>query len=189
LLDILALESHRAGAYIVGEDLGTVDDFTRRELGERAVLSYRLLWFEPTRPDSGIWPEQALAALTTHDLPTVAGFWTGADLEAQAALDLHPNRSATAAIRAKLAAWIGLGDDPPVAEVVERAYGLLGQSPCLIATATLEDALAVRERPNMPGTVDEWPNWSLALPRPLEELTGSPLAASIAAALNQAGRS
>src|SRR5207245_2103971 len=78
MLDILALESHRAGAYVVGEDLGTVEDFVRRELSERGVLSYRLLWFEPHRPPE--FPVQALAAVTTRDLPTVAGLWTAADL-------------------------------------------------------------------------------------------------------------
>ncbi|HSS10281.1 MAG TPA: 4-alpha-glucanotransferase, partial [Acidimicrobiales bacterium] len=184
LLDIVALESYRAGAYIVSEDLGTVEDFTRRELADRGVLSYRLLWFELTRPDSGLWPELALAAVTTHDLPTVAGLWSGADLEVQRALHLHPNEKATGATRDKLASWIGVGDDEPVDAVIERAYRLLGHAPCVIATATLDDALAVEERPNMPATLDEWPNWSLALPRPLEELQRSPLAVAIAAALN-----
>ena len=64
LLDILALESHRARAYVVGEDLGTVEDFSRQELLERAVHSYRLLWFEPSRPDRGTWPVRALGAIT-----------------------------------------------------------------------------------------------------------------------------
>jgi 4-alpha-glucanotransferase len=185
LLDILALESHRAGAYVVGEDLGTVEDTTRHELAGRGVLSYRLLWFEPTPPDSGTWPAFALAAVTTHDLPTVAGLWTGADLEAQRALDLHPNESASRAAQARLAGWLGVTEDAPVEDVIERAYHLLAQSPCVIATATLEDALGVRERPNMPGTTDQWPNWSLALPHPLEELQHQPLGAKIAAALNE----
>jgi 4-alpha-glucanotransferase len=185
LLDILALESSRAGAYIIGEDLGTVEDSTRRELAERGVLSYRLLWFEPTPPNSGLWPEQALAAVTTHDLPTIAGLWTGADLEVQRALDLHPNEKATQATRDRLASWLGVGQDAPVGEVIQRAYRLLGQAPCVIASATLEDALAVKERPNMPGTIGEWPNWSLALPRPFEELQREPLAEAIAVALNE----
>jgi 4-alpha-glucanotransferase len=185
LLDIVALESHRAGAYIVGEDLGTVEGSTRQELAGRGVLSYCLLWFEPSPPSSGRWPVEALAAVTTHDLPTVAGLWSGADLEAQQALHLHPNEGALRATRARLATWLGIDDDAPVEEVVERAYEVLGQSPCLLATATLDDALAVRERPNMPGTVEQWPNWSLALPGSLEELQRLPMAARLAAALNQ----
>jgi 4-alpha-glucanotransferase len=185
LLDILALESHRAGAYVVGEDLGTVEGATRQQLAGRGVLSYRLLWFEPSPPNSGRWPVEALAAVTTHDLPTVAGLWSGADLEAQRRLDLHPNEGALRATRARLATWLGIDDRAPVEEVVERAYRLLGQSPCLLATATLDDALAVRERPNMPGTVEQWPNWSLALPRTLEEMQRLPMPARLAAALDQ----
>jgi len=185
LLDILALESVRAGAFVVGEDLGTVEDFTRAELYRRRVLSYRLLWFEADGPDSGRWPHQALAAVTTHDLPTVAGLWTGSDLEAQQALGLHPNEGATIDIVKKLAHWTGVDTDAGVETVIERTYDLLGRSPTAVITATLDDALAVQERPNMPGTIDEWPNWSLALPRPLEEIETAPLAEAIGAALDR----
>ena len=185
LLDILALESHRAEAYVLGEDLGTVEDLARHELGRRAVLSYRLLWFEGGRPDSGGWPEQALAAVTTHDLPTVAGLWSGSDLAAQRAVGMAPNADATLAVRDKVAGWIGAEEATPVAEVIERVYRLLGRAPCLLVAATLDDALAVEERPNMPGTVDTWPNWSIALPRPLEELETSGLALAVAAALRE----
>ena len=90
LLDIVALESHRARAFVVGEDLGTVEDAVRAELAERRVLSYRLLWFEREPPEA--WPAQALAAVTTHDLPTVAGLWTGADVTAQRADRGDPER-------------------------------------------------------------------------------------------------
>jgi 4-alpha-glucanotransferase len=185
LLDILALESHRAGAYVVGEDLGTVEDFVRAELQQRGVLSYRLLWFEPDPPDGGTWPQSALAAVTTHDLPTIAGLWSGADLAAQQALGLAPNHEAVAAVRAKVAAWIDADEEIPVTEVIERAYRLLGRGPCAVVTATLDDALAVEERPNMPGTTDGWPNWSIALPRPLEEIETAPLAVAIADGLSQ----
>jgi 4-alpha-glucanotransferase len=183
MLDILALESHRAGAYIVGEDLGTVEDFVRQELHERGVLSYRLLWFEPQRPPD--FPTQALAAVTTHDLPTVAGMWTGADLAEQHALGLDPNEDGARAIRDKLADWSGSADDADPAEVVVNTHGLLAQAPSMILTATLDDAAVVEERPNVPGTVDERPNWSIALPVPLEELEESPTAAAIAGALRR----
>ena len=81
LLDIVALESHRAQALVVGEDLGTVEDGVREAMAEHGVLSYRLLWFEDDDPAE--WPAAAMAAVTTHDLPTVAGLWTGADLAEQ----------------------------------------------------------------------------------------------------------
>ncbi|MGH8998948.1 MAG: 4-alpha-glucanotransferase [Acidimicrobiia bacterium] len=183
LLDILALESHRAGAYVVGEDLGTVEDYMRNELAERDVLSYRLLWFEPTPPSD--YPAKALAAVTTHDLPTVAGLWSGADLDEQRKLGLEPNEEATAAMKERFGALLGAGDDEPAADVVVGAYGALAQASSMILTATLDDALAVEERPNVPGTVDERPNWSIALPVPIEELEHSPTAAAIAAALRR----
>ncbi|MDX6556588.1 MAG: 4-alpha-glucanotransferase [Miltoncostaeaceae bacterium] len=177
LLDILALESHRAGAYAVGEDLGTVAPFMREELAARDVLSYRLLWFEEEPPAR--FPERALAAVTTHDLPTVAGLWTGADLEEQRRLGLQPNEEGTEAIRERLAARGRLAADAPVDEVVEAAYRLLGASPSLVRVAALEDAALVEERPNVPGTVDERPNWSIPFPLALEELERAPMAERI----------
>ena len=185
LLNILALEAHRAGAFVVGEDLGTVEDHVRHELAERSVLSYRLLWFEPQRPSS--WPRQALGAVTTHDLPTVAGVWSGSDLDAQRRLDLNPNEEGTKAIRAKLADWTGVADTAPVDEVVDGAYRLLAEAPCAVLTAALDDACQVEERPNMPGTTDEWPNWSIALPQTLEEIEQLPLAGRIAEHLRTGG--
>ena len=167
LLDIVALESHRARAFVVGEDLGTVEDEVRAELAERRILSYRLLWFEPEAPES--WPAQALAAVTTHDLPTVAGLWTGADRAAQRKIGLTPNEEGEAGVRARLAAAAGASGDASVADITVGAYRALGRSPCQVLLATLDDALGVEERPNMPGTVDEWPNWSLALPVPVEQ--------------------
>lgn len=183
MLDILALESHRAGAYIVGEDLGTVEDFVREELHERGVLSYRLLWFEPNRPPE--FPRQALAAVTTHDLPTVAGMWTGADLAEQHDLGLDPNEEGARAIHDKLRDWSGSADDAEPGDVVVNTHRLLAEAPSMILTATLDDAAVVEERPNVPGTVDERPNWSIALPVPLEELEESPTAAAIAEALRR----
>ncbi len=181
LLDLLALESHRARAYVVGEDLGTVEDEVRRELGERQVLSYRLLWFEPTAPAQ--FPEQALAAVTTHDLPTVAGMWTGSDVEDQRSIGTTPNESGEEAVRDRLRQATGLSDEAPVSEVVVAAYEALSAAPSRVLLATLEDAAGAAERPNMPGTVDEWPNWSIPLPVTVEALVASEQAERIATAL------
>src|SRR3954454_20695371 len=78
---IVALESHRAQALVVGEDLGTVEPGVREALADHNILSYRLLWFE--EDEACAWPVAALASVTTHDLPTVAGLWTGSDVEDQ----------------------------------------------------------------------------------------------------------
>ncbi len=185
MLGILALESQRAGAYVVGEDLGNVEDSAREELASRRVLSYRLVWFEDRPPKE--FPAQALAAVTTHDLPTVAGLWSGEDLLEQEQLGLDPNVESTLEIQERISDWTGLPDSAPVAEVVEALHHLLSEAPSVVVTASLEDVLCVEERPNVPGTTAERPNWSLALPRPLEELETDPLVLKVGKAL-AAGR-
>jgi len=183
MVAILRLEASRAGAYIVGEDLGTVEDHVRDVLGQSGVLSYKLLWFEPRPPQE--WPRQAFGAVTTHDLPTVAGVWTGADVEAQRRTGLAVNEEGCAALRQRLAEWTGSPDDRPVGDVVRATYECLAAAPCALLVASLDDAVAVEERPNMPGTIDQWPNWCLALPEPLEDIEESQLVAAITQALGQ----
>jgi 4-alpha-glucanotransferase len=163
LLGILALEATMAGAYVVGEDLGTVEPWVREELAARNVLSYRLLWFESDPPSA--WPEKALAAVTTHDLPTIAGVCSEVDGDER--------------FRSRLSG-------STVDDAVVGAYESLGRSPCLLVAATLEDVLGVVERPNRPGTLDEW-NWSRPLPLPLEELVDDPRLASLVRTLNARG--
>jgi 4-alpha-glucanotransferase len=181
LLAIVALESRRAGGFVVGEDLGTVEDLVREELARREMLSYKVLWFEPEPPAT--WPRQALGAVSTHDLPTVAGLWTGRDLAAQREVGSRPDEAAAAVLRTRLRHRCHLADGAPVEEAVLAAYRLLAEAPCAVLTATLEDACGVWERPNIPGTVDEWPNWRLALPTPIEELERAPLVRSLAGVL------
>jgi 4-alpha-glucanotransferase len=182
MLDILALESVRAGALVVGEDLGTVEPVVRDQMAERDILSYRLLWFEDEEPSR--FPHSAMSAVTTHDLPTVVGLWQGADMEAQRSIGIEVNEAGTAEIRNRLARVAGDRDDPE--EVILSAYSALAASPSMLVVASLEDAAAVVERPNMPGTTGErWPNWCLSLPRSLEEVLASPLAARLAAILRR----
>jgi 4-alpha-glucanotransferase len=186
LLAIVALESQRARAVIVGEDLGTVEEDARAALMARAILSYRLVWFEKVPPAA--FPEQALAAVTTHDLPTIAGLWSGADLDAQKALGLAPNETGTRKIVDRVRRLTRASAGTPVTTVIARVYEALGRAPSRILTSTLDDAMAVPERPNMPATSGQRPNWSLALPRPIETLKTDPLAALIARALNRRRR-
>jgi 4-alpha-glucanotransferase len=182
LLAIVALESHRARAVVVGEDLGTVEDGVRERLAEHGVLSYRVMWFE--EGPTSRYPELAMAAVTTHDLPTIAGLWTGSDIAEQRALGLEPNEAALAATRKRLAsAMAPARGGGSVEDVVAGAHEALSAAPSLLVTATLDDALGVAERPNVPGTTHERPNWSLALPEPLERLETTPLARRIAGIL------
>lgn len=194
LLSIVALESHRAGAYVVGEDLGTIEPYVREELARTSILSYRLVQFE----DEPSWsmPHHALTAFSTHDLPTIAGYWTGSDLAAQDAIGLSPNVEGMRWLRRSMARRAGFADvadlgdelapgqaDPSVDELSLGVHRDLAQAPSMLVTATLDDVLGVAERPNIPGTVDEWPNWRIALPLPLEDVLEDERTARIAAVL------
>ncbi len=174
LLAIVSLESRRARAVIVGEDLGTVEEATRTELSRRKILSYRLLWFEKGSPAR--FPEQALAAVTTHDLPTVAGLWSGSDVRAQKALGLAPNEAGTREILTRVRRLTKSPVGTPLPRVIARVHEALAAAPSRIVTATLEDALGVEERPNMPATTDQWPNWLIALPQSIEQIERHPTA-------------
>jgi 4-alpha-glucanotransferase len=182
LLDILAVESHRARAFVVGEDLGTVEDEVRADLARRRVLSYRLLYFEPGDPSA--LPENALAAVTTHDLPTIAGLWTGRDLTRQRDAGMRPNAEGATHLRARIRSLAGVEDDAPVDEVVAGTHRALARAPSALLAATLDDALSVEERPNLPGTT-EATNWSIALPLALDAIEHDSRVRGVAEALRR----
>lgn len=175
LLDIVALESHRASAVVVGEDLGTVAADVCEALRERGILSYKVLWFEDDDPE--LWPELALATVTTHDLPTVAGLWTGKDVDDQlAATDMSEEdvRGGRDELLQRLARD-GLAPDAAPAEAIGAAYRQLGRAPSLLLSLSLEDAVAQEQRPNIPGTTER-KNWQIPLPVLIEDLRDSDLA-------------
>lgn len=186
LLDIVALESHRAGAFVIGEDLGTVDPAIQELLRERGLLSTRLLWFEDAPPRD--WPHQAMAAITTHDLPTVAGVWTGVDLADQRQAGVTVPANGDDDFRHRLRVAASCDDAAPVEHVVVESYRTLAESPCMVVTAALDDLLGAERRPNVPGTIDEHPNWRIPLPSPIDDLARAPLADRITDAISH-GRS
>jgi 4-alpha-glucanotransferase len=175
LLRLLAHESRRAGAFVIGEDLGLVEPVVREQLDARGSLSYRLVWFESSHPEH--WPHNAVGAVGTHDLPTIAGIWHGTDPEPR----LHP-------LRQKLVELTGLPDGESPVEVAVNVYAQLARGRPRIVLASLEDALGVAERPNVPGTVDEFPNWRLALPMSLEEVEQAEGPRRIGEVMTAAGR-
>ncbi len=182
LLDIVALESHRQRAIVVGEDLGTVEPGVREALGEHAMLGYRLLWFEDDDPAD--WAGCALAAVTTHDLPTIAGLWTGSDVREQARLtgaahqDLAEGRSQMLARLNRS----GVAAGASVPDVVRAAHRWLGRAPSVLVAATLEDAVGQARRPNLPGADRD--NWRIPLPVPVDELPEHPLVQAVVAELS-----
>nr|MBA2774235.1 4-alpha-glucanotransferase [Nocardioidaceae bacterium] len=186
LLDIVALESHRARSVVVGEDLGTVEPGVRDALADHAMLSYRLLWFEDEDPAQ--WPQSSMAAITTHDLPTIAGLWTGTDVTEQAACsdasadELERGRQS---LLRRLVEPSGLGASAAVADAVVAAHRLLGRSPSLLLAATLEDAVAEERRPNIPGAATRG-NWCVPLAVRVEDLPSHPTAQAVAGVLRAA---
>jgi 4-alpha-glucanotransferase len=190
LVALLRLEAHLAGAaWVVGEDMGTVEDAVRTEMASSHMLGYRVAEHE----DPEAWGEEIMGSVETHDQPTVAGVVTGSDLA-----DLHrigkPVDDASAAeTRVRMAGHAGLDPDgevtpEAVATAVADMYSWSAGSAARVVLATLDDLAAVPERPNMPNTVDEWPNWRLALPLGHDEVLRGPLADRVFAALAAAGR-
>ncbi|HEX6444822.1 MAG TPA: 4-alpha-glucanotransferase [Streptosporangiales bacterium] len=178
LVGILALEAHRAGAVVVGEDLGTVEPSARAYLGERGVLGTSVLWFEHDHDSGGPlppqrWRELCLATVTTHDLPPTAGYLTGEHVELRDRLGLltRPVDEERAADRAERDAWLaalraaGLldeGDDRDE-DVIAALHAYVARTPSRLVGVALTDAVGDRRTQNQPGTVDEYPNWRVPL--------------------------
>jgi 4-alpha-glucanotransferase len=199
LLRILALESHRAGAVIVGEDLGTRPPGFVEPVATRGVLGMRVLWFERDEDGDFIpaaeFPEQALAMTGTHDVATVAGWWHGRDLDWNRKLgrgdgDWQDEEKRRMADRKALWTTIGAGAAKPAqndpSPVVEAALRHLGGTPSALTIVPLEDLLALDEQPNLPGTIDEHPNWRRRLSGPLADLLAEPATARRISALVEA---
>lgn len=204
MLRLTALESERNGAVVVGEDLGTVPEGFREKLAEAGVAGMRVLQFE--RSDGqGFFPpsyysEDALAMTTTHDLPTMAGWWSGADIALKASIGGQQfgetpenDDAARASERSELwrafeAAGVADGAEPSPTETVaaiDAAVRFLGETPSKLVLLPLEDALGETEQPNLPGTLDEHPNWRRRLKRPAPDLIADPAAAGRLSSLNR----
>jgi 4-alpha-glucanotransferase len=171
LLGIMRLEAHRAGAWVVGEDMGTLEDRALEVMAATGTLSYRVS--TRTHPDE--FPERAMVACETHDQPTIAGLLDGSDLATCLRIGKLVDPAAVAALRARIAGLAGIGDVEQVSRLhVEQAvtamYAELTASRSRVALATLDDLAGVSARPNIPGTVDENPNWRIPLPVPIHDL-------------------
>jgi 4-alpha-glucanotransferase len=175
LLGVLALEAHRAGAVVVGEDLGTVEPRVSRALAEREILGSAVLWFERD-PETDLplppakWREEVMASVTTHDLPTAAGFLADEHVRVRAELgqlghSVGEEHARVDKERRELLAMLRaeglIGADPDAEETVLAMHGALTRSPARLLLAALGDAVGDLRQPNLPGTVDEYPNWRL----------------------------
>lgn len=201
LVGILCLEAQRAGAVVIGEDLGVVEPWVRDYLTDRGILGTSVLWFE--REGDGPMPPEhyrhlALATVTTHDLPPTAGYLAGehVDLRDRLGLLTEPVEVVRAAADAErrqmleLAASRGLlPDDPSERQVVEALHLLVACSPAALFGVGLVDAVGERRAQNQPGTDNEYPNWRVPLADSagrlvlVEDLFDNPRLTSLVAAI------
>ncbi len=184
LVGILALEAQRAGAVVIGEDLGTVEAWVQDVLRERGILGTSILWFEadeqgaPLHPEH--WRELALTSVTTHDLPPTWAFIEGEHVRLRHELGLLATsyEEELAAAQADLANWVallqnrgllrpGAGAD----DVVEALHRLIAQTPARLLCVSLADAVGDKRAQNQPGTDQEYPNWRV----PLTDGAGDPV--------------
>ncbi|HQY56936.1 MAG: 4-alpha-glucanotransferase [Nitrospira sp.] len=207
LLRILALESLRAQTLVIGEDLGTVPDYVREQLARYKVLSYRVFYFEREWDGAckspSAYPDQSLAVVTTHDLPTLSGYWVGEDIRLRARLGMYANEQAVQQalhertrdkgqiLRALGGAGLlpaGVSDQPGAVSTMTPAlcraiHVYLASSPAWVVMANLDDVIGEVTQMNLPGTVDAYPNWSRKLSLSLEELQRDERVHSLAAAV------
>jgi len=195
LFRLIALESLRHRAIVIGEDLGTLPHGFREQLDGQGIAGMQVLRFERDdygnfrAPDS--WRPSAVAMPSTHDLPTTAGWWAGHDIETRARISGSLSKSEIAAERAERVesrhflwgafrhARVAEGEEPPpeaTEAVADAAARYTAITPCALALLSLEEALGVLDQPNLPGTVDEHPNWRRRLPGGAGTLLDAPRA-------------
>jgi 4-alpha-glucanotransferase len=198
LIGILALESHRQGCLIVGEDLGTVPEGFRERMAEANILSYRVLYFEQ-EPETGAflppaaYPALALAVIGSHDLPTLRGWWEERDLDLKEQLGLFPgpgeaehqremrHRDRMQLLRALRSERLLPPDgEPDVPTLSRAAHAFLARTPSALAIVQIDDLTDEADPVNVPATSDEHPNWRRRLSMKLEELAARPRLIDIA---------
>jgi 4-alpha-glucanotransferase len=200
MLGILALEAQRAGAVVIGEDLGTVLPVVTETLERMNMLGSAVLWFtrDYDEPDEGYlpaarYPRNALATISTHDLPTAAGFLAGEQVRVRAELGQLAGSVADEQRTAgkdrdqlllRLAEEGLISMDASADEIIVAMHEFLAKTPCRFVTASLYDVLGEVRQPNLPGTTDQYPNWRMPLAASLEEIAADPRVRKIAEVLS-----
>ncbi|TWX53661.1 4-alpha-glucanotransferase [Colwellia hornerae] len=209
ILRIIALESRRNDCVVIGEDLGTVPDGFSEIMAAAGLLSYKVLFFE--RWESGLfkrpelYPAQSMVTVSTHDLPTLTGWWTGRDLHWRQVLNLYPSeemgqqeRGARIEDRSLLVAALADLDVIDVTKAPQQSPAVMNtelsiavqkymaKAPSHIQLIPLEDALEIVEQVNIPGTIDEHPNWRQKLPVTMTEFWQKDSVKSLAQAMQKA---
>jgi (1->4)-alpha-D-glucan 1-alpha-D-glucosylmutase len=190
LLAILAAESRRARCLVIGEDLGTVTAEMRAALNDAGVLSYRPLLFEKDSSGEycppGAYPREALVCVTTHDLPTWQGYWKAHDLKLRDRLGLTVDAKKEFALRETEKARLKAALEREGLDLSARsAHAFIARTPAKLAMLQPEDVFEMLDQANLPGTVDQHPNWRRKLPRALERWSAEPRVAALAGIMAQ----
>ena len=190
LLKILALESVRGGFIVIGEDLGTVEWSVRHKLGEMGILGYRLLWFEKN-PDGSFrlpheYPAHAAVSTTTHDLPTLAGFVEGRDIEARRGAGLVDQAGYEQQWAARRDELGRLEDALQRAGFAHDPLAFVLATPCALAIVNQEDLTGETQQQNLPASTWQHPNWRRKMKVAVEEM--GPIAEDLRRRLERSGR-
>ena len=203
LMRLIALESHRAKALIVAEDLGTKPFGFAQAIADKGMFGMRVLWFERAADQGFVGPQDydrlSVAMTGTHDTPTVAGWWHGADLDLAERFDRLPANSSRAAEEDRRAwdrgllwsTFLGCDPRPEPADtgpVLTAALTHIGRANSQLAIAPLEDLFAIEDQFNLPGVVGAYPSWRRRLDAPLADLMDKPDNADRIATLAKARR-
>ncbi len=191
LLRIIALESVRNKTMVIAEDLGTVGENVRETLQRFGMLSYRLFYFERNYPDPSFrhpeqYPPMALCSITTHDLPTVYGYWSGRDIRVKKQLNVYHDsemmqrslkdreRDRMLMLDALKSQGIVPGDFRLVPDMTPELclaiYEYLARTPCKLVAVSIDDIIGTIDQQNIPGITGSYPNWMQKTPASLEQM-------------------
>lgn len=197
LLALTALEAWRHRACAIGENLGTVPEGFNQTLQDNGLLGMNVLWFMRQAPDAlpgpdapagftlpAEWPPEAVAMTTTHDLPTLRGWWAERDIDWRVRLNLLGADEDEATLRRGRAADRGLlaraldaeANAPPQKAPLPDLLRFVSSSPCPLLLVPMEDVAGVLDQPNLPGTIDTHPNWRQRLPLSIRATFADPAA-------------
>lgn len=196
LLAVIAIEAHRAGCVVIGEDLGLVPTGFREQMNAAGLYSYAVWQFE-TREDGPLLPidhlaPQALACFGTHDTPTISGFWHGTDIEWWHKVgwlrehDRIARHSDRARQRHSLRTIYNIPDTADGQTITDAVHRELAHAPSALVSVQLDDAVGVTETQNLPGTIDEHPNWRRRLSIDVSAIASSDSVAHVADVMNAA---
>lgn len=202
LLGIISLESQLNKTGIIAEDLGTSEEWMKEELNKREMLSWKVFYFEKLGNSfkaSENYPSDALCSITTHDLPTLKGYWASKDIQLRKEFSIFDDFQTDIAMQERqkdkeMIINLLLKEgciDKDTQEIENILWGIikfLSKTNCKLLLLYLEDLFLIEEQTNLPGTTDEYPNWQRKIPFKTDEIINSPVLKQLESILRESGR-